>query len=132
MKQKCVVAVFFLMFIGLISSCTREIQPQESVGKTEEKTPKKIVVKTDIDSISAGKVLFAQKCEYCHDAYSTMTLGGPGLEGILKNPLLPISKKPATPENIAAQMRHPFSNMPSFVYLDKNDVENIIAFLNTL
>jgi cytochrome c2 len=132
MKQKYIAALFFILFAGLIAACSKEAQRQPDVTKTRETTPKSIVLKTDNDSIAAGKILFMQKCEYCHDPYSTMTLGGPGLMGILKNPLLPVSRKPATPENIATQLRHPMTNMPSFVYLDEGDVENIIAFLNTL
>jgi hypothetical protein len=132
MKTKYFIALLFLLFASLISGCAKEAQRPENVEKPTETTPATIVVKTDAKSIQAGKTLFMQKCEYCHDPYSTMTIGGPGLKGVLKNPLLPVSRKPATPENIASQMRHPFSNMPSFVYLDEDDVENIIAFLNTL
>jgi len=132
MKQKYLVALFSLLFASLIAGCANEAQRQENAAKTPETAPKDIVVKTDANSIQTGKILFMQKCEYCHDPYGTMKLGGPGLKGILKNPFLPASKKPATPENIANQMRHPLSNMPSFVYLDEDDVENIIAFLNTL
>ncbi|MFI5295111.1 MAG: c-type cytochrome [Thermodesulfovibrionales bacterium] len=132
MKQKRIAALFGILFVCLISACAREAQRQQDMAKPADKTPNTIVKRTDQKSIKAGKVLFAQKCEYCHDPYSTMRLGGPGLKDILKNPLLPTSKKPATPENIASQMRHPLSNMPSFVYLDEDDVENIIAFLNTL
>jgi hypothetical protein len=57
---------------------------------------------------------------------------GPGHKDILKNPLLPVSKKPATPENAADQIRNPYKDMPSFSYLLDEDVENIVAFLNTL
>ena len=131
MKQKSVLALSVILFVGLISGCAKETKRQD-VTKPAETAPKVIVVKTDNDSINTGKLLFAQKCEYCHDPYSTRTIGGPGLKGILKNPFLPVSRKAATPENIAEQLRHPFTNMPSFVYLDDGDVANIIAFLNTL
>ncbi len=132
MKQQIVASLFLLLLVGFMSACAKVAQRQQNVTKANETVPKVIVLKTDKESIKAGKTLFMQKCEYCHDPYSTNTLGGPGLKGILKNPVLPVSKKPATPENIAGQMRHPLSKMPSFVYLDEDDVENIIAFLNTL
>ncbi|MEW6418126.1 MAG: cytochrome c [Nitrospirota bacterium] len=57
---------------------------------------------------------------------------GPGHKGILKNPLLPVSKKPATPENIVHQLKKPYKDMPSFSYLSDTEVQNIIAYLNTL
>lgn len=132
MKQKHFAALYLLLSMALISTCAKQAQPQKDITETTESTPKAIVLRTDNESIRTGKILFLQKCESCHDPYSTMTLSGPGLKGILKTPLLPVSKKPATPDNIANQMRHPLSRMPSFVYLDQNDIENIIAFLNTL
>ena len=132
MKQRIAASLFLFLLVCFISTCAKETHRRQDAGQPSGSTAKKIVIKTDAESISAGRMLFVQKCEYCHDAYSTMKLGGPGLKGILKNPLLPVSKKPATPESIAAQLRHPLTNMPSFVYLDHNDVLNIIAFLNTL
>lgn len=54
------------------------------------------------------------------------------LKGILKKPRLPVSKKPATPENIANQLKKPYRRMPSFSYLADEQISNIIDFLNTL
>jgi len=91
-----------------------------------------IILKTDKESIKKGKELYESKCSFCHDPNSTEKIVGPGHKGILKNPLLPVSKKPATPDNIAQQIRNPYRDMPSFSYLPDEDVLNIIAFLNTL
>ncbi|MBI4847740.1 MAG: cytochrome c [Nitrospirae bacterium] len=98
-------------------------QPLESIKRQ---------IKTDTESIEKGKDLFDAKCRFCHYAYSTETIVGPGLMGILKNPELPVSKLPATPENIKMQLRKPFSTMPSFDYLPEKEVEDLIAYLNTL
>lgn len=73
--------------MALISACAKQAQPQKDITKTTESTPKAIVLRTDNESIRTGKILFLQKCESCHDPYSTMTLSGPGLKGILKSPL---------------------------------------------
>lgn len=91
-----------------------------------------LTVRTDPESIRKGKELFESKCYFCHEAYSTERGVGPGHKDIMKNPLLPVSKKPSTPENIAEQIRNPYRDMPSFSYLPDEDVQNIIAFLNTL
>ncbi len=93
---------------------------------------RKIIVNTDADSIGRGKDLFETKCSFCHDAFSTEGKVGPGLEGVLKKPVLPVSKKPAVLENIIKQLRQPFDRMPSFDYLQDSEVEDILAFLNTL
>ena len=72
------------------------------------------------------------QCSFCHKTNSTEKITGPGLKGILKNNNLPVSRRPATPENIAAQLKSPYKDMPSFSYLPEEDVLNIVAYLNTL
>ncbi len=117
----------------LVSGCgpitkTRE-QPDPATPPAQGP---RIVVKTDIKSIESGRILFAEKCERCHDPNSETTRVGPGLSRILKKSVLPVSGRPATAENVAYQMRHPASVMPAFTYLTDEEVENIIAYLNTL
>jgi len=91
-----------------------------------------ITAGTDNESISRGKALFAAKCSGCHRADSTKTLIGPGLKGVLKNPHLPKSGRPATPAAILSQLREPYMLMPSFKHLPDNEALSIIAYLNTL
>lgn len=104
------------------------------IAEKAEKKDKavKIVVRTDPESIGRGKNLFDAKCNFCHNAYGTDRIVGPGLKGVLKKPGLPVSKRPAVPENIRRQLIQPFSRMPSFEYLSEKEVEDLIAFLNTL
>jgi mono/diheme cytochrome c family protein len=92
----------------------------------------KVVVKTDPESIRKGKELYESKCTFCHDAYSDKATVGPGHKGLLKNPTLPASQKPATPENVVEQLRNPYKNMPSFAYLSDEDIAKLLAFMNTL
>ena len=91
-----------------------------------------MMAKTDPVSIARGKELYETKCTFCHDPFSNKTLTGPGHKNILKNPLLPVSKKTANPENVAHQLRTPYKDMPSFSYLSSEEVQDIIAYLNTL
>ena len=105
--------------------------PTKKVEKIEIEE-KKFFVKTDQVSINKGKELYESKCFFCHDAFSTKWGVGPGHKGILKNPYLHVSKKPATPENIANQIIHPYKDMPSFSYLSDEDILNLIDYLNTL
>lgn len=98
----------------------------------EEISQKGIIVQTDTESIKKGKELYENKCSFCHNPYGTDTIVGPGHKDVLKNQTLPSSKKPATPDNIATQLKSPYKDMPSFSYLSEDDVQNIIAFLNTL
>ncbi len=104
----------------------------EVLLKKEIPKEAKIIVKTDPESIKKGKEFYESKCSFCHEPKSTETTVGPGHKRIMKNPILPVSKKPATPENIIHQIRNPYRDMPSFSYLSDDDLRNIIAFLNTL
>lgn len=92
----------------------------------------KIVIETDPESIGRGKNLFDEKCRFCHVTNSTETIVGPGLKGILKKDKLPVSGRPATPENIIRQFNKPVNRMPSFEYLTDSEVSDILAYLNTL
>ncbi len=89
-------------------------------------------LKTDSESVGRGKTLFGSKCSFCHNAYSTDNIVGPGLKGILKNDKLPVSKRPASPVNILLQFTEPFNRMPSFDHLSEEEMSDILAFLNTL
>ncbi len=109
-----------------------EIREYKDKGTQKMVEGKEIKIKTDQDSISRGKKLFDAQCAFCHDAHSNTTIVGPGLKGVLKNKKLPISKRPATPENIRSQLREPFNKMPPFRNLAEEEVGDIIAFLNTL
>ena len=108
------------------------IQYKEKIIQEKKNEVRKLPVRTDPESIGRGKNIFDAKCKFCHNAYNLETIVGPGLQGILKNTVLPVSKRPATSENIIKQLRQPFSRMPSFEYLSEGEVEDIIAFLNTL
>lgn len=110
-------------------------QPAGLPGKSEDEAPGKEsekAVMTDTGSIAKGKALYEDKCYFCHDAHGTGTIVGPGHKGILKNPLLPVSRRPATPENVAKQIRDPVKDMPSFSYLSEEEVDALVAYLNTL
>jgi hypothetical protein len=122
--------IYYLIVTGF----GKKSAPSETIEQTKEKVqaPLRFAVKTDAESIAKGKELYETKCHFCHDAYSNNAGVGPGHKAILKNPLLPVSKKPATPDNIANQLRYPYKDMPSFSYLSDNEIQNIIAFLNTL
>jgi len=91
-----------------------------------------VELRTDGESIGRGEELYSSKCFQCHDPGSTATIVGPGHQGILKRPSLPTSGWPATPENVARQIISPYDKMPSFAYLSRPEIEDIIAYLNTL
>jgi mono/diheme cytochrome c family protein len=94
--------------------------------------PNAAAVRTDRRSIGRGRALFAARCATCHDPASERTIVGPGLKSLLRNPRLPASGHPATPESIRFQLRQPMKGMPSFAYLSEDEMHDLIAYLNTL
>ena len=79
-----------------------------------------------------GTVLFAGLCAGCHHADREETIVGPGLRGILKREKLPSSGRPATAENVRAQILSPYLTMPSFKDLSPQDLADLLAYLGTL
>jgi len=80
-----------------------------------------------------GRMLFDNKCSFCHHADRRETKIGPGLKDILKREKLPVSGKPATPENITQQLLNPFRDMPSFKStLSRQEIKDLLAYLSTL
>jgi mono/diheme cytochrome c family protein len=94
--------------------------------------PEITAIRTDRQSIERGRGLFGSRCAACHDPHSTRTIVGPGLQGLLRQPKLPVSGHPATAESIRFQLRQPLRGMPSFSYLSDDEMNDLIAYLNTL
>ena len=104
----------------------------ETFGRDKENVDPPNLITPPTESISRGQVLFNAKCSFCHNAYSTETLVGPGLKGILKKERLPVSKRPSTRGNIIRQLKKPLDKMPAFEYLSEEEMSYILAFLHML
>jgi cytochrome c2 len=104
-----------LIFSLLISLFAGHSSPGTTTGNSEK-----------------GEKLFVSKCSFCHYADSKDKKVGPGLKGIFKEKLLPISKKAVTGENIRNQIKNPVANMPAFPDLSEQDIRDIIEYLRVL
>jgi mono/diheme cytochrome c family protein len=102
----------FVTLCAIIFFCSLHFTVASFTG-AEETGKAGIMVRSDDESIATGKKLFESKCAFCHKTNSSETIVGPGLKGIMKGDRLPVSKKQATPENIAEQMKNPYEEMPS-------------------
>lgn len=83
-------------------------------------------------SAEKGKILFQDKCSFCHYADKEESQTGPGLKGLLKKDKLPHSGRPATVENIRNQLIHPVHSMPSFKDLPELDIADLLAYLGII
>ena len=89
-------------------------------------------------SAEKGAQVFEEDCSICHYADRTDTKLGPGMKGLFKNQLLPASHKPATEENVRAQITKgdPHGKpmpMPAFGdQLNSRQMDDLLAYLKTL
>ncbi|MBC7360412.1 MAG: cytochrome c [Desulfacinum sp.] len=79
--------------------------------------------------VTLGESLFAEKCAGCHYGDKEETKIGPGLGGLAERGILPSSQRPATVENIKAQLNTPYGAMPAFADLPEADKDALAAFL---
>jgi mono/diheme cytochrome c family protein len=94
------------------------------------KQPAAVILSADAQ---IGRGIFEKKCSFCHYADKSENKMGPGLKGILKKEALPVSGKPAKPENVANQIINPYKNMPSFkTTISEEEIKNLLAYLETL
>ncbi len=116
----------------IVTKFGTELFPMQKAVAEKMTVKNKIIVRTDPESIEKGKEIYDSKCYFCHDPHSAEWIVGPGHKNIMKNPMLPVSKRPATPENIMELIINPYRDMPSFSYMSEDEILNLIAYLNTL
>jgi mono/diheme cytochrome c family protein len=105
-----VLVLFLIISVSIVSS-----QPGKGQGNIEK-----------------GEDLFLSKCASCHHTDSKDTKVGPGLKGIFRGKVLPVSKKPVTRENVRNQIKNPVDKMPPIPGLTEQDIRDITEYLRTL
>jgi mono/diheme cytochrome c family protein len=79
-----------------------------------------------------GRDLFQANCAICHNAYKGEPLQGPPLVAMFRKQALP-SGLPATDAHVRDTILTGRRNMPPFnTLLDKQQIDDLLAFLHTL
>jgi cytochrome c5 len=82
---------------------------------------------------SAGRKLYDQHCDRCHEPYSSRDKKGRSLQGVFKKPFLSQSGMPANDERVGEMILTGRNMMPAFgQVMSKQQVQNILAYLHTL
>ena len=81
----------------------------------------------------AGRKIYDQHCDRCHEPYSTRGKKGPGLKEVFQHQYLPLSGLPANDERVADIVNHGRNEMPGFSQtLSAQDVQDLLAYMHTL
>jgi mono/diheme cytochrome c family protein len=82
---------------------------------------------------AAGRRVYDQHCDRCHEPYSTRGKNGPGLKGVFKKDYLPLSGLPANNDRVGEIVMYGRSKMPGFNQaLDQQQVQDLLAYMHTL
>ncbi len=81
----------------------------------------------------AGRKVYDNYCDRCHEPYSSSGKQGPPLKGVYSKPYLPLSGLPANDERIGEIVRYGRSKMPGFGQaLSNQQVQDLLVYMHTL
>jgi mono/diheme cytochrome c family protein len=82
---------------------------------------------------AAGRKIYDNYCDRCHEPYSTRDKKGPGLKGVFKNQYLAVSGLPANDERVSDIVRLGRKEMPAYnLVLSQQQLDDLLAYLHTL
>jgi mono/diheme cytochrome c family protein len=82
---------------------------------------------------AAGRRLYDQYCDRCHEPYSSRDKKGRSLQGVFKKQFLPQSGMPANDERVGEMITTGRNMMPAFGQaMSQSQVTDLLAYLHTL
>jgi mono/diheme cytochrome c family protein len=82
---------------------------------------------------AAGRRIYDQHCDRCHEPYSTRGKKGPGLKGMFQHKYLRLSGLPANDDRVTDIIRLGRNEMPAFNQtLNQRQIQDLLAYLHTL
>jgi mono/diheme cytochrome c family protein len=82
---------------------------------------------------SAGRRLYDQYCDRCHEPYSSREKKGRSLQGVFKKQFLSQSGMPANDERVGEMILTGRNMMPAFgQVMSQQQVQDLLAYLHTL
>lgn len=81
----------------------------------------------------AGRKVYDNYCDRCHEPYSSSGKQGPPLKSVYSKPYLPLSGLPANDERIGEIVRYGRSKMPGFGQaLSNQQIQDLLVYMHTL
>lgn len=114
--------VMFFLFLVLAALCGCDVERRKSdaeLGLTPQQ--------------SAGRKIYDNYCDRCHEPYSTRGKKGPGLKGVFRNKYLAISGLPANDERVSDIIRLGRKEMPGYSQtLSQQNLDDLLSYMHTL
>jgi mono/diheme cytochrome c family protein len=82
---------------------------------------------------AAGRQVYDQHCDRCHEPYSSRGKQGPSLKGVFQKQYLAISGLPANDQRVGEIIRYGRAKMPGYgQVLSEQQVQDLLAYMHTL
>lgn len=82
---------------------------------------------------AAGRKLYDNYCDRCHEPYSSRGKKGPPLKGVFKQQYLPLSGLPANDARVGEIVKYGRSKMQGFgQVMSDQQIQDLLAYLHTL
>ncbi len=82
---------------------------------------------------AAGRRVYDNVCDRCHEPYSSSDKQGPSLKGVFKRQYLAVSGLPANDERVGEIIRFGRAKMPGFGQaLSQQQIDDLLVYLRTL
>ena len=82
---------------------------------------------------AAGRRLYDQYCDRCHEPYASRDKKGRSLQGVFKKPFLSGSGMPANDDRVGEMIVTGRNMMPAFgQVMSQSQVQDLLAYLHTL
>ncbi len=82
---------------------------------------------------SAGRKIYDEYCDRCHNPYSTRGRQGPGLKGVFKKSYLAVSGIPANDARVGEIIRIGRGKMEGYAnVLTPQQLDDLLAYMHTL
>ena len=82
---------------------------------------------------AAGRKLYDDYCDRCHEPYSSRGKKGPSLKGVFKRQYLELSGLPANDDRIAEIVKYGRAKMQGFgPIMNDQQIKDLLAYLHTL
>lgn len=82
---------------------------------------------------AAGRKVYDDYCDRCHEPYSSRGKKGPPLKGVFKQQYLPLSGLPANDARVGEIIKYGRSKMQGFgQVMTDQQVQDLLAYLHTL